>query len=385
MYKPSYFSNKTMPTTEQAFTAKRKADARIKNCRELHAILEQLYEEDEDIFTYINIRRVGITSFTWVIKSIDNTRIDEAKLIEERLRPVTNRLLSYVWEEDLIGLLALKLEWKGFPAIPSIIFKYDASDLNWNTNPELIEYYNDNYKAQPVFASERENYILASVGNRPGGSLRRLINNRIIKSEMLKEWANFNVLVKGLTTLKIQDTSSEEDLAAGRNVLSQLMNRNYAIYGEDMQIDFKELVSSIGASSYKEIIEKLDAKCEKVILGQANATELPKYSGSRAAMEVLSKISADIILNDMLLAQELINDQLLKYYWIKNKGTGGACPFRFEFIWQEEEDPEKLAAVVDVLLRNNIPLRADEVYSKFNFAKPDEVGDVLKGAVNNGF
>lgn len=385
MYKPSYLQNKTMPTTDQAFVAKRNADNSPRNCRDLHAIIENMYEEDEDIFSFINIRKVGITSFSWVIVSKDKNLQDEAKIHRERLEESINRLFEYVWEISLNGIFALEMDWgQETIKLPTFTKKYDVSDLNWNFNPELIEYYNEQGIKQKVFTKTRDNYILVVNGSRPGGSLKRLINNRIIKIEMMREWANFNALVKGLITAKVSDTSSEQDIAAAQNALNSIMNRNYAIHGDETEFDFKELVSSVGATSFKDIIEKLDAKAEKVILGQSNATGLPENSGSRAALQVLSKISADIILNDMLLAEAMINNQLLKYYWLKNTGQS-VCPFKFRFEWQEEVDPEKRAAVIDILLRNKIALRADEVYNYTGFTKPDNAEDIIMGSADVGY
>lgn len=381
MYVPGYLTNKLMPSTEQAQTAKKNADADGdgRNSRDLHAIELRMFREDEEIYTDANIRKVGITSFSWTIRSKDKTRQDEALIVRDNLKSCINKLLSISWETPLFGILAAQLEWELFGFwIPKYVKKWSADDLNWNTNPELIEEFSIKGEKSKIFTSARENYILMTDGDVPGGSLRRLVLNRVIQAEMLREWANFNAMVKGIITAKMGDISDVSELEAVKNAIASIEQRNYAIINDSTELDFKELVSSIGATSFAEIIDRLDKRCAKVILGQSNTTELPNSGGSRAALTVQKMITADILLNDMLTCQSMINDQLLKFYWIKNYNTP-VCPFEFEIDWREDIDPEKLMIIIDTMLRNKIPLRSDEVYAAGGFTKPDNAVDVFEG------
>ncbi len=387
MYVPGYLTNKLMPSTAEAMTAKRSADndGAARSARDLHAIILRILREDEEVYTPANIRKSGITSFSWKIVSRDGTKQEQAIEIQNRLKLSINRILEYAWERSLIGILAMEFSWNYDSGawIPQYSRKWTADNLNWNPNPELIEEYLENGNKRMVFSTVRENYILAVDGDVPGGSLRRLVLNRTIQSEMLREWANYNAMIKGLVAITVNDTANEEEVAAAKNAIASIQSRNYSITGDGTALDFKDMVSSNGATSFSDLIDRLDKRCSKVILGQANTSELPNSGGSRAALTVQKMITTDILLDDMLKCESLINDQLLKFYWIKNTGSS-VCPFDFVIEWQEEIDPEARIAVVDTMLRNNIPLRADEVYASTGYSKPDDAPDVFKGGSANG-
>lgn len=373
-----------MPTSEQVMTARRMADAdgEARNARDFHAIIVNMDSEFEEIYTDTNIRKVGVTSFSWKIKSDDSSPAMQIKALEIRrqLKPCINRVLSTVWERSLFGIYAAELDWEFVSNvwIPKFVKKWSATDLNWNPNAELITEFLANGNQQLVFRKNREFYLLAVDGDVPGGSLRRLVINRVIAVEMLREWANYNTMIKGLISAKVGNASDADEIKAVQNAIETIKNRNYAIYGEDVELEFKEMVSSGAATSFSDIIDKLDGRCSKVILGQANTTELPDSGGSYAALKVQRMITADILLDDMKKCEELINEQLLKFYWIKNTGSP-FCPFEFEIEWQEEVNPEARAAVIDTMLRNKIPIRADEVYAATGFTKPDDAPDVFEG------
>jgi len=388
MYIPGYLSNKLMPSTAEAMTAKRTADndGEARNARDLHAIILRILREDEEVYTPANIRKAGITSFSWKIVSQDGTQQEKAAEIQSRLKLSINRILEYAWERSLIGILAMEFSWQYESGawIPQYSRKWTADNLNWDANPENIEEYLENGNKRKIFASARENYILAVDGDVPGGSLRRLVLNRTIQSEMLREWANYNALIKGLVAITVNDVGDEKEVSSAADAVRTAFARNYAVVGDGTELDFKDMVSSNGATSFSDLIDRLDKRCSKVILGQANTSELPNSGGSRAALTVQKMITTDILLDDMLKCESLINDQLLKYYWIKNTGSS-VCPFDFKIEWQEEIDPESRIAVVDTMLRNKIPVRADEIYAATGYTKPDNAPDVFEGGAADGF
>lgn len=391
MYTPGYLQNKLMPTTEQAMTARRMADAdgEARNARDFHAILLNMDHEFEEIYTHTNIRKVGITSFSWKIKSEDSSPAAQAKALEIRkhLKPCINKILGTAWERSLFGIYAAEIGWDFLSGvwIPKFLRKWSASDLNWNPNAELITEFTANGNQQSVFRNNREFYILAVDGDVPGGSLRRLIVNRVIAVEMLREWANYNTMIKGLISAKVGNSNDADEIQAVQNAISTIKSRNYAIYGEDVELEFKEMVSSGAATSFSDLMDRLDKRCAKVILGQANMSELPNSGGTQAALKVQRLITVDILLDDMKKCEEIINEQLLKFYWIKNTGSP-FCPFEFEIEWQEEVNPEARAAVIDTMLRNKIPIRADEVYAATGFTKPDNAPNVFEGgSADDGF
>lgn len=386
-YKPSYLQNSMMPTTANLMTARKKAEnSKERNCRDFHAILQHIYDEDPEIESAANIRSVGISSFSWRITSHDGDDTETVQLANDRLRRAINKLIANSWEGSFYGVLAHRLIWKNQNGwVPEIEEMYDIDKINWHQNSELLEIYNpETEKYDSIPDTDRENWLLYSEGKAPGGALRKLILNRIIQLEMIREWANYNAQAKGVVTGQIPDVSNEKEIQAVSNAITDIYQRNFAIYGQGTEIAFKEMVAGGVYSSFKEIVDLLDSKCRIVLLGQANTSELPRGSGSRAALTVQKMITVDKLLADMLRVENIINEQLLPIYWKKNQGTE-AMGIRFEFLWQEEIDPEKFVAVIDTLLNNGVPVRADDIYRVAGLRRPDGTPDVFMGVVNAGF
>lgn len=373
-----------MPSIANVMTARKQADnATERNCRDFHALIQHIYNEDPEIESAANIRSVGVASYSWQIVALDGKESDAVELANQRLKPLIDKFISYSWEGSFYGALALKLEWRlesGW--IPRVFNAYDIDQLNWAQDQEKLQIYDENAKKYAeIPESDRENWILYTEGKSPGGALRKLLINRVIQAEMVREWGNYNAQAKGVVTGKVSDSGSQEEISAVGNAITDIYKRNFAILGPESDIVFKEMVAGGVYTSFKEIVDMLDSKCRIVLLGQSNTSELPNGGGSRAALQVQRMITADKILADMIRCENVINEQIIPTYWRKNSGTD-YIPIKFEFIWQEDIDPEARISVIDTMLRNKIPVKASEIYLPLGLTKPDEAPDVFLGGDN---
>ena len=82
---------------------------------------------------------------------------------------------------------------------------------------------------------------------------------------------------------------------------------------------------------------------------------------------------------DRIECKDIINQQLLKQDYLRNyaKSQDGniVVPWEFNWLISKREDPEKNARILDILLRNKVPLYTKEVSEKvgFTIASNDEI------------
>jgi phage gp29-like protein len=112
-------------------------------------------------------------------------------------------------------------------------------------------------------------------------------------------------------------------------------------------------------------------------LGQANTTELPSKSGSRAALSVQKLITDDIMYSDIITFEKTVNTQLLVFNNIMNYGTNHPN-YRFKVILDDSEDYEKNAIIIREAVSAGIPLIKSEVYEKLGLTPPQDGDDILQ-------
>ena len=191
----------------------------------------------------------------------------------------------------------------------------------------------------------------------------------------MQEWHLYNKKVKGLIQGKTDTMDKAELVAAIKNFVTN----NVAVTDKDAEILLNELAGS-NYQSYYDFIQYLKNETAIAILGQANTQELPKSGGSKAALQVLNMIRQDVIISDMLNIKYLCHkflDELINL----NYGNDTNNVY-FDFVFDDNEDIETNARVVDILQRAGIPLIKAEVYQKTGFTMPKEDDLIFEGDKN---
>jgi len=385
MYTETYAGNSTLPSVAQAKTAFKLADAepKYRDTRKLMYYLQDVAETDGIIRNLIRMRRVGVNSFGWQIVAADDKFDDAAKNAEIRCRDLIKNTLKYHTDTPMFGAIAIEYAYErvGSEFVPNIIKRYKPVEIERDDNPADIRIMpeGDKYARFNVEDSTRDNWIIdIDESLKPGGTLRSILIRMILAKDMEVEWANYNKAVKGIIQAVVGDATSKEDVEGAEAALQNLMQRKYAITDELTEFKHNELVSPIGATSFKDFLERLYKIFSHTIIGNANITELPNYGGSRAALWVLKTITADIIFEDIMRCENMINDQLLlSDYRTNYKREAKEAPWRFKFIIPEEIDLEKRVAVIEGCQRAGIPLKTEEVYNTLEFTKPDDAPDIM--------
>lgn len=389
IYRPAFTDNKLLPSPQEAVDALKAADAAdsAQDCRMLHAIIMRIINLDGKVGAFANIRKVGVSSTEWTItanEDKDQERADEAK---QRLTKVIKTILNEYWQCAVMGVFAMNIEWvkseNSNILIPTIAKIYHPTELNWARFAENMSTWDVTGKKIPLISENRTIFLVATDGVEAGGALRSMILNEIIKSDMIQEWSNYNLRIKGILKAGVDDSTSKEDIDDAKRALADAQKSQAFVAESRMSFDLLETASTAGTNSFEKIIAFIDKSASIRLLGQANVSELPDKSGSRAATEVQRMITADISFGDQSNCEELINNQLLKYdYNLNIDSNANEAAWKFHFVWQEEFDPETKVAMVAGMLDAGLPLMSDEVYKFLGFKKPVDVPDVIVGGNN---
>ena len=320
----------------------------------------------------INTRKTGVQSFKWKIYNDYNDEIFtlSKNLIQEIIR-------NYI-KAPLYGVFAISYSWELDEKLnkfkPVNIKSYLPTELDFDEEENI--YIIKETNGSLVKEKLEKNYI-AFVPSTDwlGGIMRSVVYYEALININMQEWHLYNKKVKGLIQGKTDTMDKAELVAAIKNFVTN----NVAVTDKDAEILLNELAGS-NYQSYSDFIQYLKNETAIAILGQANTQELPKSGGSKAALQVLDMIRQDVILSDMLNIKYLCDKFLVELINL-NYGNDTNNVY-FDFIFDDNEDIETNARVVDILQRAGIPLIKAEVYQKTGFTMPKEDDLIFEGDKN---
>jgi hypothetical protein len=394
MYQLAELNKKLLPSVEYAFKKLAEADKADdkRDVRPLMSILYRIVQASPRTRGHLMTRSTGVSSFTWELTSEDDSLQEELILVKSRLRDAIRSILRYSVDTAAYGAMLLQLAWELSPQTkaqtPRLVKRYLPFEFE-RYDESSVAIFDDTAKLnRKKVAPEDYNFIYAfDDSTERGGVLRTIMIHEILRHETVLEWANFNQRLKGVVAGMINideirkaglnDEQTAEQIEALDATLAGAGKNNYlkAIHGIDIQ--FKTLVEAAGNVSFKEYLQMLENSIAIAILGQANTAELPSGGGSRAALQILNMIRADIVYNDMQRCTELINNLLLTDYRLNKDNTATTVPYEFTFIHDEAIDIETYSVVIGNCIDHGIPLDASEVYTKLSLQQP-KPGEELK-------
>ena len=380
------YSGRLFPEISELINVFTQADAEpdIRNTKAVSELEMRAVSINLKLRAGLRTRKVGITSYSWDIVAHNKDATEGALEAKERLNSIIKKVLRQYYLNPTYGALAIQLKWvqpENSYWVPIIVKKFRPDMINWADDAEQLGTWDIN--GNPVLITstvkERDNLILCSDETfESGGDLRPALIGQILRNSQLQEWANFNEMLKGILLTKIGDPTNVDDVKEGEVALADARTRKAVITGPDTNLSFIETVSSLGSGSFESFIRLIDTDAQIGLVGQANTMELPKSGGSYAALAVQNMISADISYDDMSGCQDMINEQILKPYYKRNKKTtGGTPPWEFQFIWQENATQESRVATIANMLDAGLPVVSSEAYSLAGMTKPDGVPDVI--------
>jgi len=359
-------------------------DIKNRDARPLLFALNRMTEINPRLRGHINTRRAAIRSWDWDVVALeksDATRADEAKI---RLRGCIKAIIEDYINCPLTGAFAVGINWGDGKTQPVSPRRYDVYEIEQYRDGVAFLTASSNGMLSKKFVRFEEKHtgvVFATDGSHaPGGTLKSILPIETLRFKQLREWGNFNEKLKGIIQAIIDGEASDEDRATAVELLKTAAKGNYAVTDELVKFEFNEVASSQGSGSFSEFIKAANDDIAIAILGQANTSQLPASSGSRAALEVMRLISADIAWQDINEIESAINGQLLLYdFWLKYNDTATEARWQFRFKLAEERDIEKEAAAITEIRNAGIPILKKEVYERLGYSAP-AAGDEVFGA-----
>jgi phage gp29-like protein len=323
----------------------------------------------------LNTRKTAILSWGWDLVPNDETQIEGAKTTKLRLTNTINTLINKYIEVVMFGYMAVKLDWQyneDFKAISPIIENnIHAKYITPFNEYQFIEKEENNKNlidmADPI---NQEFYCYHTSENIPGGVLRSIFATEIYRYNTEVEWFNYNRMLKGLIQGILKGFPDDETQAAAESSIKGVIKNNATITNEEFDIKYHTLTNSGAGTSFKDYIEMLNNAIAVAIMGQANVSEIPKYAGSKAALQVQQMITADITYSDIIQIESIIN-KLVNIDYQKNYNSN-VTQWKFAIQVIEEVDNMANMDVISQALNIGIPLSQKEVYEKIGMSIPKD-------------
>ncbi len=363
------------PTLSEFQTALKLADLEDYNSRDsslLMRYLEYFANNNPRIKGHIKTREAAISSWGWEIIDYDGIRLND---IENRVAAAIRTIIAGTVSAALFGGWMARIEWvysDAYNAWFARIIPLPLKSFDTLPNGAFLLKSGDNRFRIEI---DDSNFIRINDGSSMmGGIMRSLGELEILRRDAIFEWGNYLRKLKGLIQ-GIDKGADDEEKNIAKAALRMAVENNYMFTSDLIDFKFHNLAASAG-TSFKDFIDHINSAISIAILGQANTSELPAKSGSRAALSIQKLLTDDIMFSDIETLERTINEQLLIFDYAKHFG-GGLPNYRFRVKLEEIEDYETNAVVIREALSAGVPLKKSEVYSKLGFSQPSDLDDVF--------
>jgi len=376
-----------LPTMVQWRSFRQQADARDQAARDVRPLMSaaaDILESETRLSGHANVREVAVSAFSWQIKVADPTYADQAEDARRRVRSVIDQVLENHQMIPLLGVMCIEITWTqhetdGWVATP--VRRLLPTELE-QESPQILNILADEPGVRRIMridtAAPPETHIVGLANRlKRGGILRMCVEGCIMMIDMMREWANYSKKLKGVIQVLYEDGASDEEITAAKQAAESAIVHNFLVSSRRIGFNVSEIVKG-SADSFERLVDKIQSNQAIAILGQANTSELPAGGGSRAALQVLNMIRADIHYKDIGRVEQIINNQLLLHDYRRNISKTGTPPWRFEINVPEVEDRSARIESVVRLLESGVQLVTDEVYNDIGFTRPPDVDDVMK-------
>lgn len=320
---------------------------------------------------HIKTREAAISSWSWMITAPDGTHLDVSMQLAQSISLIGRGVVA----ASLFGYWLAKIDWQFDPISNSWLPKIAPINLKFVEQIDESTFLHKQQNSRTVIPPDDMNYIRISDGTVVGGVMRSIGELEILRRDAIFEWGNYLRKLKGLIQ-GIDKGADDEERQVAANALRTAIENNYLLTSDMIDFKFHNIASTAG-SSFKDFLEFINSAVSVAILGQANTTELPSKSGSRAALSVQKLITDDIMYSDIVTFEKVVNTQLLAFSNIVNYGTNHPA-YRFKVILDESEDYEKNAIIIREAVSSGIPLKKIEVYEKLGLTPPQDGDDILQ-------
>ncbi len=383
-YIPTFLKDNLYPSFEQCKKAEQKAeneDPKSRDTRELMSILMRCVDANPRLRGHILTRRTALSSFSWDIVPYETTDEQRALDAKSRLRKAISRVIQHHTDSPLFGASVLELTWEAtaIGSVPTKIRRLLPVEVEQplTGSTEVAKLSLDSDKTRTPLTASQKYIIDVYSDSTVGGALRTILRQQVLLDMQYKGFAEFNKRLKGILSGRWKEGTDEGNKQVTLDAIKSVGTNDYAATDDSVIIELIEAVSKGGHAAYNDLIDRINANTAIAVLGQANTSELGA-NGSRAALQVLKMISADIMWEDMQRVESVINEQLLTYDFQLNYDVNAIeAPYSFQFNWHEDKDRLVEAQVVREALAAGIPLAKAEVYQHIGYTMPEPDTEVI--------
>jgi len=384
MYVYAPLNKKQHPTFPEANKAVQAADKQddARDTRPLMSCLMRVAESSHRIVGNIGTRRAALAAFDWELEPLPGIAQDDQRLIAAylRLRRVIDEAISYHTDTPAYGVYCCELQWTydGTVQVPSIGRRYLPVEIERGEGRTLWQVAQEGAVQRMPLDTETPGVLLWDVDEKfhRGGFLRTLLYPQLTAGIAWQEWTQFSQRLKGMIIARLEEWATDDDKKAAVESLRGMLANDFTVGSKAVNYEMMTPDSYLGATAYKDLITQIDDATSVVILGQSGTTQLPPNGGSRAALQVMQLVSADVFYTDMTRMEKMIQRQVVEADALTNLGNPIA-PWRFRFKLEQEKNPESYARIIVDYLAANIPIRESEVYGLVGLTVPGENDKVL--------
>lgn len=369
------------PTVVTGYLKKISESEENRDYSEFVAYANLMMTRNPRIRSHFNVRTTAVSSFGWTIEFPDQP--DRAVEVRNRSNSAIQTILKHHATTPFWGVL-------GFEALATTTPNGNVVGLKKIANGRIIpkgdiaQLADENKPPRLADIDPNSNDYLVDVGT--SSILADIALTEFYRQQAISENYQYIKVLKGIVQLINKDRSmADEDIAKTNEAITNAQKSQFVSSTEDFEIKVNELTKA-NSQAFAEFIERSNADIAIACLGQANTTQLGA-SGSRAALQVLKMISADIHFTDMLRVQDLINRYLLIDYRLNFDATAVVAPYFFEWNWEEEQNFRDNALYISEALNTGLDFRRSEIYAKLGLSQPEEGDDVVRlvnGVIESG-
>lgn len=411
MYVNPELASKTFPTIRTISSYLKKADSENPNERDIRPMMSLLLRCTTAIPRlrgHILTRKTAVTAYDYTIDPIDEAFAEPASRALARCRRAIDQVLASHTDTPLFGVYGSRIEFAeageaGQPArVSSRLRPFELLRVDADTIALLDEANNPlgEYGIGSLEALDAGLLLDADDSHERGGILRSIVFHAALSQRTVEEWNRLNSRLKGIVTgsvdaeklnrsiaaLNIPESEIESMMTAISEALKNAGDDNYLRTLSAVEVTVSRVAEAAAGGSYKSFIDYLDSSIAVAVLGQANTSQLPAGGGSRAALQVLQLIQADINFDDLNRCERMIDRLLLMDYRQNKDRSATSVPYRFRFVFDDAPDSERAARTFEALSRipADIPVRRSEVYDRLGLSVPADDDEVISFANQNG-
>jgi len=289
-----------------------------------------------------------------------------------------------------VSIVEIDWEYRGgglrHPAawLPRQTRDVDAAHFGWRSNGRLMLYPAGQPESAVDFPANK--FVIAirkaGKGHPSGTALLRALAWWWCAANFSAEWLlNFAQIFGQPFRWATYDAGQEGVKQELAGMMAEMGSAAWGIGPDGTKIEWHESAKSGADNPQAHLLDRADAACDLLVLGQTLTGSVSKDGGSRALGEVHSAVRSDVIDSAALWLAETLNEQLVPAVAAVNLGEtteDAALPW-FQPARKSKKDTKVLAETYEILLRAGIPLLKEEIYDSLDMGRPADGDDVFTG------